>query len=254
MLVEEGKLRWDDRSSIYLPWFQLSDPVRHARDDRARPAGASQRARAWRRRPAVVAGLDLQPRRRSRAGCAIMPLATSFRSAYAYDNVLYLVAGEVIEAVSGQSWEDFVRQPDPREGRHDVEQRAALGGDARRERRDAARARRRHACARSRRSTATTPIRPAESIRAPTTWRSGCSCSSSEGQLADGSRAVLAGDGAAIDDDRDADSDRRRRAGAARAQTELQRLRARLRHPRLSRPQAASRIPAGCLATSRRSR
>jgi CubicO group peptidase (beta-lactamase class C family) len=37
-----------------------------------------------------------------------IPLATSFRSAYAYDNVLYLVAGEVIEAVSGQSWEDFM--------------------------------------------------------------------------------------------------------------------------------------------------
>src|SRR5690606_30768451 len=34
---------------------------------------------------------------------------TSFRSAYAYDNVLYIVAGEVIEAVSGQSWEDFVQ-------------------------------------------------------------------------------------------------------------------------------------------------
>ena len=34
--------------------------------------------------------------------------ATSFRTAYAYDNVLYLVAGEVIEAVSGQSWEEFV--------------------------------------------------------------------------------------------------------------------------------------------------
>ena len=31
-----------------------------------------------------------------------IPPATSFRSAYAYDNVLYLVAGEVIEAVSGQ--------------------------------------------------------------------------------------------------------------------------------------------------------
>jgi hypothetical protein len=39
-----------------------------------------------------------------------IPLATSFRSAYAYDNVLYLVAGEVIEAVSGQSWEKFVRR------------------------------------------------------------------------------------------------------------------------------------------------
>ena len=49
---------------------------------------------------------------------------------------------------------------------------------------------------------------------------------------------VLVSDGATVDDDRDADSHRRRRAGAARAQTELQRLRARLRHPRLSRPQA----------------
>ena len=39
-----------------------------------------------------------------------IPLATSFRSAYAYDNVLYLVAGEVIEAVSGLSWEAFVRR------------------------------------------------------------------------------------------------------------------------------------------------
>jgi CubicO group peptidase (beta-lactamase class C family) len=34
--------------------------------------------------------------------------ATSFRSAYAYDNLLYLAAGEVIEAVSGQTWEEFV--------------------------------------------------------------------------------------------------------------------------------------------------
>jgi CubicO group peptidase (beta-lactamase class C family) len=37
-----------------------------------------------------------------------IPLATSFRNAYAYDNVLYLVGGEVIQAVSGRSWEDFV--------------------------------------------------------------------------------------------------------------------------------------------------
>ena len=33
---------------------------------------------------------------------------TSFRSAYAYDNVLYAVAGQVVEDVSGQTWEDFV--------------------------------------------------------------------------------------------------------------------------------------------------
>ncbi len=36
--------------------------------------------------------------------------ATSFRSAYAYDNVLYLIAGEVVEAAGGSSWEDFVER------------------------------------------------------------------------------------------------------------------------------------------------
>jgi CubicO group peptidase (beta-lactamase class C family) len=39
-----------------------------------------------------------------------LPLATSFRGSFAYDNVLYLVAGEVVEAMSGQPWEDFVTE------------------------------------------------------------------------------------------------------------------------------------------------
>jgi CubicO group peptidase (beta-lactamase class C family) len=36
--------------------------------------------------------------------------ATSFRSGYAYDNVLYIVAGHVIDLVSGQPYEDYVRE------------------------------------------------------------------------------------------------------------------------------------------------
>ncbi|MBO0859963.1 MAG: serine hydrolase, partial [Chloracidobacterium sp.] len=36
--------------------------------------------------------------------------ATSFRSRYAYDNVLYLVAGQVVAAVSGKSWDDFIKE------------------------------------------------------------------------------------------------------------------------------------------------
>src|SRR5690606_38473917 len=36
--------------------------------------------------------------------------ATSFRSGYAYDDILYIVAGEVVAAVSGQSWESFLRE------------------------------------------------------------------------------------------------------------------------------------------------
>jgi CubicO group peptidase (beta-lactamase class C family) len=39
-----------------------------------------------------------------------VPLATSFRADYAYDNVLYAVAQRLIETVSGQSYGDFVRE------------------------------------------------------------------------------------------------------------------------------------------------
>ena len=35
--------------------------------------------------------------------------ATSFRSTYAYDNILYVAAGQLIEDVSGRPWEEFVR-------------------------------------------------------------------------------------------------------------------------------------------------
>jgi CubicO group peptidase (beta-lactamase class C family) len=38
-----------------------------------------------------------------------IPLATSFRSKYAYDNLLYLVAGKIIESVSGKPWEQFLK-------------------------------------------------------------------------------------------------------------------------------------------------
>ena len=36
--------------------------------------------------------------------------ATSFRSGFAYDNILYMVAGQLIEAVSGSTWEKFTAE------------------------------------------------------------------------------------------------------------------------------------------------
>ena len=162
LLVEEGKLAWDAPVIDYLPWFQMYDPVRHARADDPRPARPPQRPRPRRRRPALVAASTYDRKEIARRLRYIKP-ATSFRSAYAYDNVLYLVAGEVIEAVSGQSWEDFVGDAHPDEGRHDRQQRPPLrrGAPAAtsppRTRRSTARS------APSRRSRATTPIRPAAS-------------------------------------------------------------------------------------------
>jgi CubicO group peptidase (beta-lactamase class C family) len=109
VLVDEGKIGWDDRVTEHLPGFQMHDPwvTREItiRDLLVHRSGLGLGA----------GDLMFVPRSsRSRADTVhalrhIKP-ATSFRSGYAYDNVLYVVAGELIEAVSGKDWETFVRE------------------------------------------------------------------------------------------------------------------------------------------------
>lgn len=108
LLVEEGRLQWDARVIDYLPWFQMSDPYvtreMTIRDLLVHRSGLGLGAGDLLWWPASTYN-----RREIARRLRYLPLQTSFRSAYAYDNVLYLVAGEVIEAISGQSWEDFVQ-------------------------------------------------------------------------------------------------------------------------------------------------
>lgn len=108
MLVDEGKVRWDAPVIDYVPWFQMADPSvtreMTVRDLLVHRSGLGLGAGDLLWWPAST-----DNRREIAQRLRYLPLATSFRSAYAYDNVLYLVAGEVIEAVSGQSWEDFVQ-------------------------------------------------------------------------------------------------------------------------------------------------
>lgn len=107
LLVEEGRLRWDAPVVRYLPWFRLSDPYvtdqLSVRDLLVHRSGLGLGAGDllwW--PPSTYTRREIAERLR------YLPLATSFRSTYAYDNVLYSVAGELIESVTGQSWEDFV--------------------------------------------------------------------------------------------------------------------------------------------------
>lgn len=109
LLVEEGKLEWDAPVVRYLPWFAMHDPYvtreLSVRDLLVHRSGLGLGAGDllwW--PPSTYRRAEIARRLR------FIPLKTSFRSAYAYDNVLYLVAGEVIEAVSGERWEDFVRR------------------------------------------------------------------------------------------------------------------------------------------------
>ncbi|TLM78346.1 serine hydrolase [Microbulbifer harenosus] len=110
LLVEEGKIDWDGRVVDYLPQFRLGD------------SWVTQEFRIvdlLTHRSGLGPGAgDLmlwpQPNQYSRsdilAGLAHLPVTGSFRADYAYDNLLYIVAGELIAAVSGVSFEDFVQQ------------------------------------------------------------------------------------------------------------------------------------------------
>lgn len=107
LLVEEGKLEWDAPVIRYVPWFAMYDPFvtreLTVRDLLVHRSGLGLGAGDllwW--PPSTYDRKEIARRLRF-----IKP-ATSFRAAYAYDNVLYTVAGEVIEAVSGMPWEDFV--------------------------------------------------------------------------------------------------------------------------------------------------
>src|SRR4029450_4293240 len=108
LLVEEGKVDWDAPVIRYLPGFAMYDPFvtreLPIRDLLVHRSGLGLGAGDllwW--PPSTYDRKEIARRLR------FIEPATSFRSAYAYDNVLYLIAGEVIEAISGQSWEAFVK-------------------------------------------------------------------------------------------------------------------------------------------------
>jgi len=109
LLVEEGKIAWDAPVINYLPWFAMYDPyvtreitVRDLLVHRSGLGLGAGDLLFW--PPTTYDRKEIVRRLRY-----IKP-ATSFRSAYAYDNLLYSVAGELIEAVSGKVWEDFVME------------------------------------------------------------------------------------------------------------------------------------------------
>jgi CubicO group peptidase (beta-lactamase class C family) len=100
MLVDEGKIRWDDPVTDHMPSFQLYDPYvtreMTIRDLLTHRSGLGLGAGDLGRDEIIRRLRFIKP-------------ATSFRSAYAYDNLLYIVAGQLIPAVTGKSWDSFVK-------------------------------------------------------------------------------------------------------------------------------------------------
>ncbi|MFN3878187.1 MAG: serine hydrolase [Brevundimonas sp.] len=108
ILVDEGKVKWDEPVKTYLPGFTLSDPYigEHitVRDTLSHRAGFGLGAgdllfwpNSDRTRAEVL------------AQAAFVPIEDGFRARYHYCNLMFVVAGAVLEAVSGLTWEAFIQ-------------------------------------------------------------------------------------------------------------------------------------------------
>ncbi|WP_192822219.1 serine hydrolase [Rufibacter sp. LB8] len=107
MLVDEGKLNWDDPVTKYLPYLQLYSPYvtqqLNIKDLLSHRVGFQTYGgdllwynTTYSRKEILERARHLQP-------------AYSFRSGYGYSNLMFIAAGEVIEAVSGKTWEQFIQ-------------------------------------------------------------------------------------------------------------------------------------------------
>lgn len=109
ILVDEGKLHWADRVIDHLPEFRMYDPwvtreftIRDLLTHRSGLGLGAGDLLFWPRAKSTRADIVKAMRH--------LEPETSFRTAYAYDNLLYVIAGEVVAAVSGTAWEDFVEE------------------------------------------------------------------------------------------------------------------------------------------------
>ncbi len=105
MLVDEGKVRWDDPVVTYLPAFRLADPyVTRAvtvRDLLTHRTGLGNADLLW-------SDADYPAEEIVRRVGTLAP-AYPFRSGFVYQNIMYAVAGDVVRAASGMPWETFLR-------------------------------------------------------------------------------------------------------------------------------------------------
>jgi CubicO group peptidase (beta-lactamase class C family) len=107
-LVDEGKLKWNDPVTKYLPWFQLYDPwvTREltVQDLLSHRSGLA------------TFGGDLlwyesnYPRAEIIRRIRFLKPTTSFRSRFGYQNIMFLTAGEIVPTVTGKSWDDYIRE------------------------------------------------------------------------------------------------------------------------------------------------
>ncbi|MEO6302683.1 MAG: serine hydrolase domain-containing protein, partial [Bacteroidia bacterium] len=108
VLVDEGKITWDDKVTDYIPEFRMYNP--YVTED------FTIRDLLTHRSGLGLGAGDLMfwpdsnnfTKKDIIHNLRYLKQVSGFRTKYDYDNLLYIVAGEVIAKVAGISWEDFI--------------------------------------------------------------------------------------------------------------------------------------------------
>jgi CubicO group peptidase (beta-lactamase class C family) len=106
LLVDEGRLAWDTPVREFLPSFRLNDPVASERvtprDLLCHRTGLPRHDMTWFAsdfdRPQLMARLHH------------LTLSRDLRTAFQYNNLMFMAAGYLVGEIAGASWETFVRQ------------------------------------------------------------------------------------------------------------------------------------------------
>jgi CubicO group peptidase (beta-lactamase class C family) len=105
MLVDEGKVKWTDKVSDIYPDLKLADNYANSeltiRDLFTHNTGLGNADWLWEE------GYPLDTIIKK---MRLIPPAYSFRSSFIYQNLMYMVAGEVIHKVSGMPWDEFIKK------------------------------------------------------------------------------------------------------------------------------------------------
>lgn len=106
MLVDEGKLKWDDKVIDYLPNLRLYDSYATreltVRDLLTHRTGLPDTDLLW-AIPENAPSMEEMIRR-----LRYVKPESSFRSHWEYQNVVYAIGGLLVERLSGMPWKDFV--------------------------------------------------------------------------------------------------------------------------------------------------
>ncbi len=107
-LVNEGKLKWSDKVTSYLPDFKLSDPnitnLLTVEDLLCHRSGLGTFYGDLLWYQTDYSQEEIMKR------MEFLPITVQYRSEFGYQNDMYIVAGKIIEKITGLSWGEYLKE------------------------------------------------------------------------------------------------------------------------------------------------